>query len=414
MKFWIKKVLLAPLVGLSGVLFMAAAGAATQRIDAVFQPSPSHPMRNEFVNTTPNSGYCAIYPGVCQSFGMFSIRLPIRFTSSRAIEANHANERDGAMFKVPANWRELTVTHAATGEVQTLKLRIHGLGSTYRFNQPVNELVENTPGNGHYLLWGGASWVYPPPACLYSGLAAYTAYTYMFFWRTPAEAVCAKRASYRIPFMTYDYLDMAYQLQTPDPLKMLSGMYTGSLTYTLGPNQDFDMGDVMIPDDGALTLNFVLAVQHTLKVDIPPGGNKVDLVPLGGWQGWLNSGRKPARLFRDQTFVISTTSRFKMQMQCQYPVGDTCGLQDRLGNQVPLHVQVSLPNGLVGSSGEAVTRRPLLLSGAGTELLQPSRYVDFKPGTLHFEIRQADVEQMLTREAGTYKGNVTVVWDSQI
>ena len=61
-----------------------------------------------------------------------------------------------------------------------------------------------------------------------------------------------------------------------------------------------------------------------------------------------------------------------------------------------------------------MTRRPLLLSGAGTELLQPSRYVDFKPGTLHFEIRQADVEQMLTREAGTYKGNVTVVWDSQI
>jgi hypothetical protein len=29
---------------------------------------------------------------------------------------------------------------------------------------------------------------------------------------------------------------------------------------------------------------------------IPPGGNKVLLEPQGGWQGWLEHGRKPVRL----------------------------------------------------------------------------------------------------------------------
>src|SRR3546814_3118440 len=78
--------------------------------------------------------------------------------------------------------------------------------------------------------------------------------------------------------MTYRYLDFAYELRTPNPLNMSSGQYTGSLTYSIGPGQDFDMGDVMLPNDSALTLNFNLEVQHTLQVEVPPGGNRVELV----------------------------------------------------------------------------------------------------------------------------------------
>lgn len=79
-----------------------------------------------------------------------------------------------------------------------------------------------------------------------------------------------KGANYLIPGFSYRYLDFAYELRTPNPLKMSSGQYTGSLTYSVGPGQDIDMGDVMLPNDSALTLNFNLEVQHTLQVEVPP------------------------------------------------------------------------------------------------------------------------------------------------
>jgi hypothetical protein len=41
--------------------------------------------------------------------------------------------------------------------------------------------------------------------------------------------------------MQLEYLDFAYELETPDPLGMSSGHYTGSLTYSVGPNGDFDL-----------------------------------------------------------------------------------------------------------------------------------------------------------------------------
>ena len=171
---------------------------------------------------------------------------------------------------------------------------------------------------------------------------------YNFFWKTPVEGVCAKRASYLIPSMSYRHLDFAYELRTPNPLKMSAGHYTGTLSYSVGPGQDFDMGDVMIPNDSVIALNFNLEVQHTLKVEVPPGGNKVVLEPQGGWQAWLSQGQKPTRLFRDQTFHISASSRFKMGLQCQFAGSsdNTCLLwAPSSGQLVPVNISVTLPNG---------------------------------------------------------------------
>jgi hypothetical protein len=180
---------------------------------------------------------------------------------------------------------------------------------------------------------------------------------------------------------------------------------------------DFDMGDIMLPDSSSLTLNFALDVQHTLKVDIPPGGNRVELVPQGGWQSWLTQGRKPTRLFRDQTFTLSASSRFKMQLDCQYTQdGQNCSVRESVsGHAVPLSVSVSLPHGLSDASGQPVSRRPLRRDGSGTALFQPGIYVDRKPGTLHFEVPASQVTEMvLPGVARYYSGNVTVIWDSDV
>jgi len=403
------------------VLFVpTSAEAVNQEIRALFTPDSANPQSNKFINKTPSSGYCADAPSECRDNEMFSIRLPMRFESIRAMQPDDVS-RNSAMFKVPAQWRTLTVTNVATQESEKVEVRIAGIGSRYALSDTAANLTgAPSAAQGHQRLWSGGvagAWVNASPPCLYSGVGFYTDHAFRFFWKTPVEAACVKTAKFLIPVMSYEYLDFAYELRTPNPLGMSSGLYTGDLSYRIGPGGDFDMGDVMLPTDSDLTLSFVLDVQHTLKVDIPPGGNKVQLVPVGGWQSWLQAGRRPVSLFRDQTFNISASSRFKMQMECQFGgFPYECMLNDPVSRRsVELQVSVSLPNGLTDLSGQPVRRQRLRTGQANSQQFQPGFYVDRAPGTLHFEIAKSQMEFMLQPGvASRYSGNVTVIWDSDI
>lgn len=387
-------------------LFATQANAVTLDITANFRPDPSNPARNEFVNTTPPGGYCGDHPSYCEN-GVFSVGLPIRFKSAGPIAALH-DERKGPMFRVPSSWRDITVIHEETGESETVRMRVNGIGAAYSISKPLPEGV-----------WD-SGWVYAPAPCQYGGVGYGNPYYYAFFWRVPADVgTCAKQAKVTID-EDYDfaYVDtgFSYQLMTPNPLKMTSGVYRGTLNYSVGPQGDFDMGDVMLPDDSLISLNFTLTVEHTLKVDLPPGGQHVVLEPAGGWQTWLSQGRKPTRLFRDQTFHISASSRFRMNLRCQYSMGNNCALwEPTAGHAAPLEVSVSLPNGLTDSSGQPVNRHRLLRDVSGSDIFQPGVYVDRKVGTLHFEVARDAVDEMI--QPGTarqYSGNVTVIWDSEV
>jgi hypothetical protein len=392
-----------------------AASALSEDITAEFRPDPSKSGEQKFTNTTEVTGFCREYPGQCGA-SRSSIRLPIGFYSLSPIERYHDDPRQGAMFKVPTGWRSTEVIHATTGETETVQIRWVGVGSRYRLTTSVVELVGGSvsPYLAHLLLWGGYSWIDPPALCQRSGVDSHTTLVYSFFWHTPNEGVCAKTASYRIPRMSYDYLDFAYELRTPNPLRMSSGQYRGSLIYTVGPEGDVDMGDVMIPSHTTITLNFILDVGHTLRVDIPPGGSRVELVPQEGWQAWLNSGPRPTRLFRDQRFQISANSHFKMALQCQATIGDTCAITEAGGHAVPVDVSVTLPHGLTDETGQSVNRRRLSLEGSDTGFFQPGFYLDRKLGTLHFEVARENVGAMLDRGGNRYTGDVTVIWDSEV
>ncbi len=394
--------------------------SASMDISAVFRPDPSRPMDNKFINQTPVTGHCQLQPEFCKEKGLFSLLAPIDFVSVAPIEARHSDSRKGAFFRVPGQWQVLRVRNAVTNEYSELEVRIASIGGRYILPDTAENLVgegEPTSVQGwHTRLWGDWTW-YPPGPCQATG-GMYTAPdTRTFFWMTPIASECAATANYRISNLSYDKMQIGYELRTPNPLGMSSGLYTGDWTYTVGPGMDFDMGDIMMPSSSTLTLNFILDVQHTLKVDVPPGGNRVELVPQGGWQSWLTQGRKPTRLFRDQTFNISASSRFKMQMECQYSHDSrTCAVLEPVsGHSVPLNVSVSLPHGLTDADGQAVDRRPLRLDGSGTTLFQPGFYVDRKPGTLHFEIPATQVGEMIhPGQARQYSGSVTVIWDSDI
>lgn len=407
-KFWPgTKWLLTSFVLGSG--YITAADAAVQNITAVFRPDPTNPLVNKFVNTTPQSGICPGHiPQRCKELGIFSIRTgDITFTSNQPIPANHENERQGFMIKVPSEWRELEVVNSSTGDIQKVQMRIAGIGN--RFDPA------NPPGTE---AWGPRwnIWPYAPAPCQSTGYAAGAISFMLWFWIVPeGVGTCSRKALLEVPRMNFVLFEYAYEIKTPNPLTMSTGQYTGSIPYSIGPGQDFDFGDVMIPNDNNLTFNVTLDVEHSLKVDIPPGGNRIELLPQDGWQAWLNQGRKPTRLFREQTFNISASSRFKMWLECQNVHGNRCALwEPKSGHGVPLNVSVTLPNGLTDASGQPVNRRPLLRDGSGTELFQPGFYIDRKPGTLHFDIEREHVEQMLTGVAKTYSGHVTVVWDSEV
>ena len=391
-------------------LSLSSAQAANREISALFQPDPSQPAKNVFLNKTQNSGYCASYPGECAINNMFSIQLPVRFDSTRAIVAG-----DGIPLKVPANWRQLTVTNRETQETETVEVRIIGIGSRFTLSDTAANLVGVTDVlEGHQKLWTSNSWVYAPAPCQYSGVGSYTPNSYRFFWKAPVEAACTKVAAFSIPSMSFDTLDFAYELRTPNPLGMSSGLYTGPISYTIGPGADFDLGPLMQPDDSSLTLDFVLDVQHTLKVEIPPGGNRVILEPQGGWRRWLEQGRKPVRLYRDQLFNISASSRFTMRLECEQDVETGCAIFDRVsGYGAVVNVSVSLPHGLTDSSGQPVRRMPL--NRSVTSPFQPGIYVDRKPGTLHFEMGERDTAWLINNSRGSpYEGNITVIWDSEV
>lgn len=386
--------------------FTVSAGAVSVDLTAVFRPDPAKPMHNEFKNTTPQGGYCKDHPAYCAD-GIFSIALPIRFRSIAPILPEHA-ERQGAMFRTPSYWKEVTVIHDGTGKAETVKMRVNGIGAAYTIKEPL-------PGG----VWD-ASWVNAPAPCNYGGVGYGSAYYYAFFWRVPANAgTCAKRAYQPIPEtlgFAYQDVGFSYELVTPDPLKMSTGTYRGVMNYTVGPQQDFDMGDVMLPDDDLINLNFTLTVEHTLKVDIPPGGDRVELVPEGGWQSWLAQGRKPTRLFRDQTFNISSSTRFKMHLECNIPGLFDCMIRDPVSQRAAVvQLSISLPNGLTDTNGQPVTRRPLHVGHVNAQEFKPGFYLDRAPGILHFEIAPYYVNYMLKPgEASKYSGNFTVVWDSDI
>lgn len=391
-------------------LWAGSAQALVQEITAQFRPNPSNPTFNEFVNTTPQSGMC---PGHiearCKALGIFSIRnYGLTARSNGPIVANHENPRQGAMWRVPSEWRDVQVTHKETGRTETVQVRIAGIGHRWDSIPGVSAWAQ--PG----LPWISA-WRNAPAPCQGVGYVAASTNYVLFFWIVPENAgICNRIPSVTIDRFSYGYTEYAYAMRTPNPLGMATGEYIGAINYTVGPGADFDFGDVMMPNDNVLTFNFTLSVVHELKVEVPPGGNRIQLEPQGGWQAWLQNGRKPTRLFRDQTVNVWASSQFKMTLECAEPMGNTCSVRNAAGHQVPLDVAVTLPPGLTDANGRPVNRLPLRLDGSGSELFQPTRYVDRKPSTLHFEVKADAVAQMLEQPGTTYNGAVTVVWDSEV
>ncbi|WP_350647548.1 hypothetical protein [Pseudomonas sp. HY13-MNA-CIBAN-0226] len=401
---------------LGGLGSAAPVWAAQVDVTAKYYPV-SHDKYN-FYNTTRPSRFCELLYLRCRDDKLFSADVNIVLTSTGEIRADHAIERQGVMFKVPASWKTIEVRNTQTGESHTLKARIAGFGFKSE-TEDVRKLVGMPVGSdpsgekSYQALWSGGSFDTAPRPCEGVRVSLNSPEYFNFVWMTPVDGVCAKKANFNIPRIDFKEMQIVYQWESPDPWGMASGTYVGALTYTLGAGGEFDVGDILAPSENALTLKFTLDVEHVLNVYLPPGGNRVELVPEGGWQRWLqNPAHIPKRLFRDQTFHISASGRFGMRLICSNMYGEWCAIRNENNHSIPVAVDVSLPSGMVDSEGRPVVRQALR-NDRGVKF-QLGDYVDHKPGTLHFETNRL-VDEMLREHAGsTYSGTITVVWDSEV
>lgn len=389
-------------------------------IEAVYTPDPNNPTQNKFVILTPGEGHCAGRPSPCP--GALGVKLPIVFESPTGIDAsaNATNPRLGAYLKLPLSWRSVMLTNTRTGSQAELKVRAMAFSARYVLIKPAAELSPGGPTApylGHGLLWQGGTWHESVQPCYSSRLWYLVSKIHEFFWRYSSNDTCTKKALFDIPGpFIYNRVETAFEFSMPNPLQMEPGEYTATTLYSLGPGQDFDMGDLMLPSDNLIALNFKFVVHSALTVDFPPGAQRAVLQPREGWQGWLNSGRRPPGLSAMQDFKLSASSNFKMYLDCQYSIGTDCGIYAESATQhstVAVNTTVSFPAGITLKPGKRPAFKVPLAQGINNAVSFEIDGVQMsRRAMMNYEIKPEVTALMVENPGSTYSGVLTIVFDA--
>ncbi|WP_263070987.1 hypothetical protein [Enterobacter huaxiensis] len=396
--------------------------AAEINLTASFSPSISSPENNTFTNTTPISGYCLLSQSNCSS-DEFSIIIPLASTNISPV-----NNGDSVSFAIPSANRMIRVTNE-NGDEHILNFRVSGFGASYQsFYLPGSSDTEDRN------LWSGGNFANAPSPCISGKISSWYWETgvYVFFWGAPSQnVICTKTSKadrgdnlYRI----YN-ANIMYTLQTPNPLQMNSGIYTGSYTYSVGTGMDFDFGGSKFSNsDSSLTFNFILSVNHELKVAMNTEELNVALQPCdvmkicseeqgkANWERWMLTRATPVLTGRSR-FSISSSGSFTAYLQCEYEIDANCGLKSENSSQlVPVHTMLTLPENIVDAeTGITVNKTPLNIGKQlSRNVFQTLSFGQNRLGNIDFEVKQRDVDTMLTTRPDTYRGAVTVIFDSVI
>lgn len=405
------------------LLVNAHSQAVTTEITARFTPSFSDPTHNTFVNTTPQSGYCSSFPNQCASSGMLSIALGLTTSLNAPVLFANAPPRESAYFKIPAGWQEVTVTNQG-GESYPVQFRFSALAGRYLTRA-------NWSANDHSNNWLGGAFSTPSSPCSYSAIGFFSTNYYHFIWKWPVS----NSACYKIPAVDLtgdpyliNNISAGYELKTPEPLKMGSGLYTGSINLRVGPGGDIDFGDVYTANDDMLTLNFSLSVNHELQLQTLPEDHSVALQPCPeekictedegkmNWERSLVTNIAPHLTGRSR-FTLSSSGSFTVYLHCEYQHNNGCAVKsEKSDQQVPVQSLLTLPTNILSTqSGTTVSRKLLSTQkDAPANTYKPQSFGQQQPGNIDFVINKRDVETMLRTQPDTYSGMVTVLFDPNL
>lgn len=374
--------------------------AADIYISAQFVPNVHDPNKRTFENTTPWSGLCSS-PGhnaTCIARGIWSIDTQIRGTKRTRGSGN----RNDFYFGMPGP-RALVVTNDA-GETFPMTVRIVGMGYRYGDGFPTHGGGGLTNCTVMLTNWGAGS-----PSVM------------RLFHRNDdgqGEAACWSATTNGHDGRPIEELDIVYELETPSPLEMPVGIYSGQATYSIGGlGQDIDLGDGVTLDSDVLTAHFSLEVKHAFQLRFPPGSDRAILAPQGGWTQWSDHGRVPSALVRELPFLIDSSGRFSVSLQCGVDSGDgRCAMQNKTvptAADVPLDVSISMPG-----IHDKTLARPAIDYPLTTTMAAPvftvDGYVLQRSSKLTFAVRGKAVEDMVRYPGSHYEGVVTVLFDADL
>ncbi|WP_157664778.1 hypothetical protein [Bordetella genomosp. 9] len=405
-------------LAVGAALFAGRTVAADITFTAEFKPSVGNPTHNRFINTTPQSGYCASFPEHCPN-GQFSVALPIGQVQFD-LEADRGG-REAAHIKLPSQFVQVQVVNDRTGASEILNFRVSSFSTAYRLNTPVTTITgAENPQAGHRSLWHGSSWVNAPAPCSGTGMGYLSDLHYTFLWNFPVgPGACIKIPKFDLPQSEHGFrfdgpnTSIGYELVTPNPLKMSSGTYRGEHTFTIGPGGDFDFGDRATVEKSSIVIGLELFVHHQIELHLPPGSDRAVLEPSGGWGAWVNSGRRPTKIFRDVPFSFTTSTPFSVKLTCPdgAPQNGRCLIRSTEQNaSAPLDVALTMSR-MRTESGQPVTRLPLVADQQTR--IEPEGYVLMGDSRLHIEVGEQGVADMVKHPGAKYRGTITVVFDSE-
>ncbi|MCU6172416.1 hypothetical protein [Enterobacter bugandensis] len=406
---------------------MLSAQSATLEITANFTPDVNNPSNNKFINTTPISGFCGRWLNYCNRNGIdFSINIPITTVKIKDIKANH-EPRDGAYFKLPGV-TSVTVKNEK-GEHHILEFKFKAFAATIYRNRNSNDFRDQA------FAWGGRT--LSDQRCGNTALASSPGWQwYAFGWKWDGGTACYKRSNIDRLLGTDDHdsfedQSIAYELIAPNPLTMGDGVYTGSVTYTVGPGGDFDYGDAYSASDSVLTVNFTLKVTHELKVRQDSGSDNVTLTPCyqgeecikndaeKNWERWMVTNIPPQQMLGTSNFKISSSGSFTVYMKCGTGAAlssDTCPMvSEKSGTIVPVKAALTLPNNIADQSGNSVVNAPLYTEKSGSRNQFTTHLFGIEqPGKIDFTIGKKDIIEMLKSRPDSWSGTVTIIFDPNI
>ncbi|EBP0972796.1 hypothetical protein LB58_19185 [Salmonella enterica] len=410
-------------LGLAMFFACSAATAATMTISAMFSPSIDNVDNNKFTNTTPQGGYCNSWPERCTD-GQVSILLPFSMETTYALKAL-APKREGYLVKLPSAWRSVQVTNTDSGDTATVNFRAS------RYSGRLNMGIDYNWGST-----GGGTLAYPENSgsggC--SSGAGGTGLLGSTGWQEHAwsfgvasdAAGCYRISAKEHASIKWSRLSIGYELETPNPLAMNSGIYEGSYTFSIGPGGDFDFGDNIIASDTSLTINFILTVNHELKLSSTT--SSVSLQPCAkgkfcseeqgqaNWERWMVNRITPELTGRS-TFNLSSSGEFMVYLECEQHLGSDCALRSNNTPSQLVSVQslLSLPDNIVDkSTGAAVVNRRLAIGKNLNQIFATKTYGIARSGSVDFLVGQNDVDTMLKTRPDTYSGAITVIFDPLI
>ncbi|MCH7376598.1 hypothetical protein MM182_14665 [Aeromonas sp. MR19] len=385
------------------VLFGLPVQAASIDVTAEYNPAAYEVGYGKFINTTPclseswSGFWCSDTSTVDQSQPLF-----ISITIDRVVKNNN-NLIDALTYLAFVGARDVSLVHQNSGKSYPLKFFFTKIGALMSPNIAKEALVNNTDWLDHI-----------DGDCQHS-LNTYASPSQVhYLYDIKPENQLAGGKCYHNKFKTtfsskstaLKKIYLGYKLKAPDPLKMENGVYKGSLVLSIGRNKDLDFGNGTY-SDSQLTINFTMKVRHQIKIDFPPGGDKVVLLPPGGWSDWIYRGknRVPSSLRADLHYRIWFSSKIKVTLSCEYPNGSECFIKNtKDGHLVPIHVYWR-DYSLITTTTAGLVFAP---SVDGTPAVNADRFFSFK-------ITDSQVlKEMMKRPGGTYKGKVTIIFDATI